>query len=89
MLAPMRVTRMSVKNFRNLPSVSVPLSSGTVIVGENAVGKSNLMYALRLVLDPTLSPAHGPFAAKISGTVSATVPPVGSVRYGGGNRNQR
>ena len=26
-----------------------------VIVGENKVGKSNFMHALRLVLDPTLS----------------------------------
>jgi putative ATP-dependent endonuclease of the OLD family len=51
----MRATRLTVSNFRNLRAVSVPLSAGTVIVGENGVGKSNLVYALRLVLDPTLS----------------------------------
>ena len=54
----MRATRLTISNFRNLPSVSVPLSAGTVIVGENGVGKSNLVHALRLVLDPTLSPAQ-------------------------------
>ena len=51
----MRVVRLSVRNFRNLADVSVPLSHGTVVVGENRAGKSNLVYALRLVLDPTLS----------------------------------
>jgi putative ATP-dependent endonuclease of OLD family len=50
-----RATRLTVSNFRNLAAVSVPLTAGTVIVGENGVGKSNLIYALRLVLDPTLS----------------------------------
>jgi putative ATP-dependent endonuclease of the OLD family len=50
----MRVDKVTVKNFRNLADVQIPLWSGTVIVGENRVGKSNFIHALRLVLDPTL-----------------------------------
>lgn len=30
------------------------LGGNVVVVGENRVGKSNLLYALQLVLDPTL-----------------------------------
>ena len=50
----MRIDKVTVKNFRNLAGVEVPLQPGTVIVGENRVGKSNFILALRLVLDPTL-----------------------------------
>jgi putative ATP-dependent endonuclease of OLD family len=50
----MRIDKVTVKNFRNLAGVEVPLQLGTVIVGENRVGKSNFIHALRLVLDPTL-----------------------------------
>jgi putative ATP-dependent endonuclease of the OLD family len=50
----MRLRSISVKNFRNLKDVTVPLRSGAVIVGENGTGKSNLLYALRLALDPSL-----------------------------------
>lgn len=50
----MRIDRVTIKNFRNLAQVEVPLRPGTVIVGENRVGKSNFIHALRLVLDPTL-----------------------------------
>ena len=51
----MRLTRLTVRNFRNLMDVDVQLTGGAVIVGENRVGKSNLLHALRLVLDPSLS----------------------------------
>lgn len=50
----MRVDKVTVKNFRNLAAAEVPLQPGTVIVGENRVGKSNFVHAVRLVLDPTL-----------------------------------
>jgi putative ATP-dependent endonuclease of OLD family len=49
-----RITKVAIKNFRNLAEVEVPIQPGTVIVGENRVGKSNFIHALRLVLDPTL-----------------------------------
>jgi putative ATP-dependent endonuclease of the OLD family len=51
----MRLTRLRVRNFRNLEDVDIRLTGGAVIVGENRVGKSNLLHALRLVLDPSLS----------------------------------
>ncbi|SIL04429.1 recombination protein F [Mycobacteroides abscessus subsp. abscessus] len=51
----MRIERVRVSNFRNLADVDLPLGPGSVIVGENRSGKSNLVYALRLVLDTSLS----------------------------------
>lgn len=51
----MRFSRLRVKNFRNLADIDVPLAKHTVIVGENRSGKSNLLHAVRLVLDNTLS----------------------------------
>jgi putative ATP-dependent endonuclease of the OLD family len=50
----MRIDKVTVKNFRNLAEIEVPLQRGTVLVGENRVGKSNFIHAVRLVLDPTL-----------------------------------
>jgi putative ATP-dependent endonuclease of OLD family len=50
----MRIERIAVSNFRNLADIDLPLQPGTVIVGENRRGKSNLLQALRLVLDPSL-----------------------------------
>ncbi|GAA0264679.1 ATP-dependent nuclease [Cryptosporangium japonicum] len=50
----MRVDRIRVQNYRNLADIDISLGPGTVIVGENRAGKSNLLRALRLVLDPTL-----------------------------------
>jgi putative ATP-dependent endonuclease of OLD family len=34
--------------------VDIPLSDNVVLLGENRVGKSNLLFAIRLILDPTL-----------------------------------
>src|SRR6267143_1841456 len=50
----MRLSRIYVENFRNFALLDVNLSTPTVIVGENKIGKSNLLYALRLLLDPSL-----------------------------------
>ena len=51
----MRLSRLVVKNFRNLLAVDVPLGQDVVLVGENRSGKSNFLHALRLLLDPSLS----------------------------------
>jgi putative ATP-dependent endonuclease of OLD family len=48
------LSRIRIVNFRNFSDLDVQLSGNVVVVGENRVGKSNLLYALRLVFDPTL-----------------------------------
>ena len=51
----MHFTRIRVINFASLADLEVRTGKDVVIVGENKVGKSNLLYALRLLLDPGLS----------------------------------
>ncbi len=51
----MYLSRIRVVNFRNFSELDVRLTGNIVVVGENRVGKSNLLYALRLIFDPTLS----------------------------------
>lgn len=50
----MRIARVRIENFRNFRSLDVALDRHAVIVGENKVGKSNFLFALRLLLDPSL-----------------------------------
>jgi putative ATP-dependent endonuclease of OLD family len=53
----MRLFNVQIKNFRNFRDVSCRLGRHAVILGENGAGKSNLLYALRLLLDPALPDA--------------------------------
>lgn len=49
----MKIRKINVKNFRNLRDFEIyPYHSTTVFIGENNSGKSNLLYALRLLLSP-------------------------------------
>lgn len=50
----MHLSRISVLNFRNFSEFDVKINGNIVVVGENRVGKSNLLHALRLLFDPTL-----------------------------------
>lgn len=50
----MRLSRVQIQNFRNFKNLDVEVGPHLVIVGENKVGKSNFLHALRLVLDPSL-----------------------------------
>ncbi|HEV7806504.1 MAG TPA: AAA family ATPase [Solirubrobacteraceae bacterium] len=51
----MHISSIVVVNFRNFKFLEIRnLSGAAVIVGENGVGKTNLVAALRLVLDPSL-----------------------------------
>src|SRR5438309_153956 len=51
----MRIARIEVKNFRNFRHLDLQIGEHAVIVGENKIGKSNLLFALQLILDPSLS----------------------------------
>ncbi|OSZ72093.1 ATP-dependent endonuclease [Sphingomonas sp. IBVSS1] len=53
----MRLARLSIVNFRNFEAINIALAGNVVLLGENRVGKSNLLFAIRLVLDPTLPDA--------------------------------
>lgn len=50
----MRISRIAINNYANFKNVDFATEDSLVIVGENKAGKSNLLRALRLVLDPTL-----------------------------------
>jgi putative ATP-dependent endonuclease of OLD family len=50
-----RISKVKIKNFRNFTNLEIAnFPQSAVIVGENGIGKSNLIHALRLVLDPDL-----------------------------------
>lgn len=51
----MYLSRIRIKNFRNFKDLDIGLTRNAVIVGENRVGKSNLIFAMRLVLDSSLA----------------------------------
>jgi len=59
-----KLARITVENFRNLSSIDVRVDGGAVIVGENRSGKTNLLHAVRLVLDPSLTPAQRTLTAE-------------------------
>ena len=43
--------KLSIKNFRNFKDIEIELNDKNIVIGMNDVGKSNLLYALRLVFD--------------------------------------
>jgi putative ATP-dependent endonuclease of OLD family len=51
----MRISRIQITNFRNFESLDLAIGEHAVILGENKVGKTNLLFALRLILDPSLA----------------------------------
>ena len=51
----MHIRRIEIDGFRNFRELELAgLPASHVVVGENGAGKSNLLHALRLVLDPSL-----------------------------------
>lgn len=52
----MYISKVIVRNFRNFRELDISLDKKvTCIIGENNVGKTNLLHAIRLVLDANLS----------------------------------
>lgn len=49
------VRLVQIKNFRNFKKANFELKKKAILIGENGVGKSNLLRALQLILDPTFS----------------------------------
>ncbi|MCY3778011.1 MAG: AAA family ATPase, partial [Candidatus Aminicenantes bacterium] len=50
----MRIARIHIENFRNFHKLDISVGRSAVVLGENQIGKTNLLFALRLVLDPSL-----------------------------------
>ena len=50
----MYLSRIKINNFRNFKDLDVAIGGNVVIVGENRVGKSNLLFGLQLIFDPSL-----------------------------------
>lgn len=51
----MRLERIHIKGFRNFNDAEIEFQKKTLIIGANDVGKSNLLYALRILFDKTIS----------------------------------
>jgi predicted ATP-dependent endonuclease of OLD family len=51
----MHITSLTLRNFRNFRAAKLLFKDGiNTIIGENGSGKTNLFYALRLLLDDSL-----------------------------------
>lgn len=51
----MKIEKVEITNFRNFESATVIFKNSTLVIGANDIGKTNLMFALRLLLDKSLS----------------------------------
>lgn len=54
----MHISKIEIENYRNFKKVSFSTKAKMVIIGENKAGKSNLIQALRLILDDSLPDSH-------------------------------
>lgn len=51
----MKLSKVMLRNYRNFSSAEINFNKKSLIIGANDVGKSNLIDAIRLLLDKTLS----------------------------------
>lgn len=55
----MRISRVVIRNFRSFEHLDVPILEGTTcVIGENNTGKTNLLHAIRLCIDSSLSSTY-------------------------------
>lgn len=52
------IKNVNIKGFRNFVNEKIQFEKQTLIIGANDIGKSNLIYALRLLLDKGLNENH-------------------------------
>lgn len=53
----MKIVEVTIKGFRNFKDAKLNFNNHTAIMGFNDIGKTNLIYALRLLLDKNISEA--------------------------------
>ena len=51
----MKLSQIQIDGFRNFKKATINLDEKTLVIGANDVGKTNLIYAIRLLLDKSLS----------------------------------
>lgn len=53
----MKISKVQLEGFRNFSNSNINFNKNTLIIGANDVGKSNLLHALRILLDKSFSEA--------------------------------
>ncbi|MGN6265816.1 MAG: ATP-dependent nuclease [Ginsengibacter sp.] len=51
----MQITQLKLTGYRNFKKAIINVSEKTLIIGSNDIGKSNMLYAMRILLDRSLS----------------------------------
>ena len=60
----MKLSSIYIKNFRNIDEISLDFSKITVLVGENGIGKTNILMAIYKILKMDESPRRIDFSAE-------------------------
>lgn len=53
----MKIDYVELKQYRNFADAHINLARNSLVIGSNDVGKTNMIHALRLLLDKSLSDA--------------------------------
>ncbi|MDV0447526.1 hypothetical protein MsAg5_14260 [Methanosarcinaceae archaeon Ag5] len=51
----MYISEVNIKGFRNFENTTINLTNKTLIIGANDIGKTNFIYALRIIFDKSLN----------------------------------